>query len=520
MSKYTAIYARQSKDKKDSISIETQIELCKKLCDNECKVYFDKGFSGKNIERPQFQQLLKDIENNKIDKVIIYKLDRISRSIADFSQLLVLFEKHGVEFQSSTENLDTSNPMGRAMINIIMTFAQLEREQTAERITDNWYSRVRKGFWCGGKPPVGHKVVKKPDKTGKMQAMLDNIDDEIESVRKLGLWYLEENGTIRNISARANNEHLKGVKKYWDSAVVRNILKNPIYAPNTPKIYEYFKNNGTTITNDISEFDGTKGLMLYGSVTKTNRHKLNAKLDDLFLSICYVEPIFTDVEWLKIQEKIQRRFATPSRTGSGTVTFLGGLLRCKYCGAAVGTSTSKIKSGVLKYFVCGTRKSKGTNLCELRHIRIEKVEDQVVEETIKHFKSEEILKKLSTFKVEDIDGKKEKEKSEIENKLVIINDKISNLIEALASANNVTMNYINKAIEKLDIERNELEEKLKALTINKYSENINLDKIKEVVNNIEDIFNNSDFKQKKEIMKLLIEKIILSNDEIHIIYKI
>lgn len=324
MQKYTAIYARQSKDKKDSISIETQIELCKRLCGNDnYQIYFDKGFSGKNIDRPEFQKLLFDIKSDKIDKVITYKLDRISRSIADFSQLIIIFDKHKVDFKSSTENFDTSTPMGRAMINIIMTFAQLEREQIAERLTDNWYSRAKLGFWCSGKAPLGYKIVKKPDNTGKMQAMLDIIKDEVESIKKIGNWYLEENATIRNVTIRANQDNLKGVKKYWDSAVVRNILKNPIYVQSTPKIYEYFKNNGTTITNNINEFDGTKGLLLYGSVSNTKRHKLNAKLDDLYLSICNVTPVFTDVEWLKIQEKMQRRFAAPSRTGNGKITFLG-----------------------------------------------------------------------------------------------------------------------------------------------------------------------------------------------------
>lgn len=521
MGKYIAIYARQSKDKKDSISIETQIDLCKKLCENEnYEVYFDKGFSGKNIDRPEFKKLLHDIENNKIEKVVTYKLDRISRSIADFSQLLTIFEKHNVDFKSATENFDTSNPMGRAMINIIMTFAQLEREQIAERLTDNWYSRAKLGFWCGGKAPMGHKIVKKPDSTGKMQAMLENIDEEIESIRKIGLWYLEENATIRSVTVRANDNNLKGVKKHWDVAVVRNILKNPIYVQNTPKIYEYYKNNKTTITNDISEFDGTKGLLLYGSVSNTKRHKLNAKLSDLYLSICNVEPIFSDDEWLKIQDKIQTRFQTPARTGTGTVSFLTGLIKCGYCGASVGTSTSKIKSGVLKYFVCGTKKSKGEHLCTLKRPRVEKIEELVINDIIQHFKNENVLKKLYNFSNEEIDTKNEKEKSDIENQIVIINDKINNLIEGLASASSITMKYINESLEKLDTEKAILENKLKDLTLKKYNPDINVDKIKEITDNIDTIFDNSDLEQKKKIVKLLIDKIILSNDNLHIIYKI
>ena len=125
-----AIYGRQSIDKKDSISIESQIEFCKyETRGREYRVYTDKGYSGKNTDRPQFQELLQDIKNGEIHRVIVYKLDRISRSILDFASMMQMFEQYGVEFVSSTEKFDTSTPMGRAMLNICVVFAQLEREK-------------------------------------------------------------------------------------------------------------------------------------------------------------------------------------------------------------------------------------------------------------------------------------------------------------------------------------------------------------------------------------------------------
>ena len=114
-----AIYARQSVDKKDSISIESQIEFCKyELKGGNCKEYTDKGYSGKNTDRPKFQELVRDIKRGLIAKVIVYKLDRISRSILDFANMMELFQQYNVEFVSSTEKFDTSTPMGRAMLNI------------------------------------------------------------------------------------------------------------------------------------------------------------------------------------------------------------------------------------------------------------------------------------------------------------------------------------------------------------------------------------------------------------------
>ena len=128
MERINAIYARQSVDKPDSISIESQIEFCKyELKGGSFKEYKDKGYSGKNTVRPQLQQLLSDIRKGEISKVIVYKLDRISRSILDFSNMMELFQEYQVEFVSSTEKFDTSTPMGRAMLNICIVFAQLER---------------------------------------------------------------------------------------------------------------------------------------------------------------------------------------------------------------------------------------------------------------------------------------------------------------------------------------------------------------------------------------------------------
>ena len=111
-----AIYARQSVDKKDSISIESQIEFCKyELKGGNCKEYTDKGYSGKNTDRPKFQELVRDIKRGLIAKVVVYKLDRISRSILDFANMMELFQQYNVEFVSSTEKFDTSTPMGRAI---------------------------------------------------------------------------------------------------------------------------------------------------------------------------------------------------------------------------------------------------------------------------------------------------------------------------------------------------------------------------------------------------------------------
>ena len=120
--------------------------------------YDDGGFSGGNTDRPGLKKLLEDVRAGKIDVVAVYKIDRLSRSLFDFADLLSEFEKHGVSFVSTTQLIDTSTPMGRMMLGILMTFAQYEREVIAERIRDKIAATKKKGMWVGGRVPFGYRV--------------------------------------------------------------------------------------------------------------------------------------------------------------------------------------------------------------------------------------------------------------------------------------------------------------------------------------------------------------------------
>ena len=153
-----AIYARQSVDKKDSVSIETQIDECKRHCNSSSpRIYQDKGYSGKNTQRPDVQRLIKDIESGIIEKVVVYKLDRISRNITDFYRLYEVMQTHDCEFVSHSEAFDTTSSMGRAMMGILAVFAQMERENIVTRVKDNYDFRLKNGTWATGKAPYGFK---------------------------------------------------------------------------------------------------------------------------------------------------------------------------------------------------------------------------------------------------------------------------------------------------------------------------------------------------------------------------
>ena len=120
--------------------------------------YDDPAYSGGNMDRPGLKRLLVDIEAGRIDIVVVYKIDRLTRSLTDFSKMIELFERHGVSFVSVTQQFNTTNSMGRLMLNILLSFAQFEREVTGERIRDKIAASKKKGLWMGGIPPLGYDV--------------------------------------------------------------------------------------------------------------------------------------------------------------------------------------------------------------------------------------------------------------------------------------------------------------------------------------------------------------------------
>ncbi|HRQ02071.1 MAG TPA: recombinase family protein [Ottowia sp.] len=134
--------------------------------------YDDPAFSGGTMERPALKRLMADIEAGQIDVVVIYKIDRLTRSLTDFSRMVDVFERHGVSFVSVTQQFNTTTSMGRLMLNILLSFAQFEREVTGERIRDKIAASKRKGIWMGGVPPIGYDVVNRRLVPNEVEARL------------------------------------------------------------------------------------------------------------------------------------------------------------------------------------------------------------------------------------------------------------------------------------------------------------------------------------------------------------
>src|SRR3954470_211027 len=144
--------------------------------------YDDGGFSGGSTDRPALQKLLDDVRARKINVIVVYKVDRLTRSLADFAKLVELFDAHGVSFVSVTQQFNTTTSMGRLTLNVLLSFAQFEREVTAERIRDKVAASKRKGLWVGGMVPLGYQL-----KEGKLLI----VNEEAEQVRTIFRRYLE-----------------------------------------------------------------------------------------------------------------------------------------------------------------------------------------------------------------------------------------------------------------------------------------------------------------------------------------
>ena len=211
-----AIYTRKSTNdglEKDFTSLDAQRESAENYIKSQKHMgwsivsdsYDDGGFTGANTERPALQQLLNDIQKKKIDCVVVYKVDRLSRSLLDFVKLLKFFEEQQITFVSVTQHFDTNTSMGRLTLNILLSFAQFEREMISERTKDKMRAARMKGKWVGGRPPLGYS-------TDKEKCKLVINPKEAELIRLIFNLYIEKKSVLQ--TARALNELGHTTKSY------------------------------------------------------------------------------------------------------------------------------------------------------------------------------------------------------------------------------------------------------------------------------------------------------------------
>ena len=481
-----AIYARQSLDKKDSLSIESQVELCAAAAGNERQIYQDRGFSGKNIQRPAFQRMMQDVMEGRIQKIFVYRLDRFSRSLSDFSQVWKQLEVRGVQFESVTEKFDTSSPMGRAMLSIIMVFAQLERETTAERVRDNYYHRFQLGAWPGGPAPFGFRLGKVTDPEGRRVSALVPTD-RAEDVLQIFQRYIQPEQSLGTVARWLTDRDIPGARrKNWDSAAVSRILHNPLYVMADEDVYWYFASKGVRCLQAPGEFQGAFACNVVGKRDRS-RGKYTVSADQ-HLALANHLGIVPGGLWLACQRKLERNRQI-SRSAAGRHSWLSGLLKCGDCGYAI-----KINLLDQKYYLlCSGRSNLG--VCNARHsLDLRELEQAVEQEIVK------LLDQCPPERLPDEGGQ------EWEERLSRIDERIERLVQAVAAGGVLTARYLEEEISRLDRERREL--------LAERERNLNA----ALVGHID--FRGLDFEGKKLVARNLIRSIRLKGETVSICWNV
>lgn len=505
MLKYDAIYARQSVDRMDSISIESQIDYCKyETRGGEYRVFQDKGYSGKNTDRPNFQIMLDAIRRGEIKRVIVYKLDRISRSILDFATMMAEFQENSVEFVSCTEKFDTSTPMGRAMFNICIVFAQLERETIQQRVTDAYISRSRKGFYMGGRVPYGYQLETYMI-DGKKTSRYMIVPEEAKIVKIIYSMYAVPQtsfGDIVHYLVDNGIPNVRGKGQIWDRARIADMIKNPIYVKADLDVYQFYKQQGSVLHDDPSLFIGTNGCYLY---SEKGAGRKTIHLEGQHIVLAPHEGIVPSDIWIKARRKClnNKQVAKPLKAKN---TWLAGKIKCGKCGYALTIRKSNTKIG--RYFICSRRMQ--TNLCE----GVGGIDATAFE----NFILSEMKKKVEQFDV--LNGPPQKQHNprllEVNAQIEQLDSEIEKLLARVSEADPILMGYINKKVSELHNQSSELKQERNELEQADSQKKLNVKEIK----NCMQLWDKLEFDDKRAVVDQLITVIKATADTCEITWKI
>ncbi|MCQ5129575.1 recombinase family protein [Butyricicoccus faecihominis] len=507
---YVAIYARQSIFKADSISVDTQIESCKTLVPPETpiKVYSDKGYTGANTNRPDFQKMLADIKAGLIKQVLVWKLDRISRSVADFATMLDVFKNFDVGFKSYEEpELSISDTgFGKAMLQIVMIFAELERDSIQLRVRENYYSRLECGMLGGGAAPFGYQRAECYI-NGKKCYMYVPDEEKSKIVQYLYEIYANSEKSLGFLVKWLNDSGIKTNRgHFWNSNALSTMLKNPAFVKADATIYTYYQSKGVKFNNPVDMFQGENGLYLYGNRKIKGSDKKRFKYSDFngdFVTIAPHLGIVSSEIWLQVQQKLSTNSALGS-SGTSQHSWLTGFCKCGYCGKAVIFTQNR---GIV-YISCLGRRDKHCYERK-RTIRAEQIEAEVEKALLSYIKSLPV-------KAEKAQKKNLPEINKIQIEIAKIDESIDRYLNQLEFAEGALIRRINDKVNQLDKQRQLLGMELTRLTVDSSKPvygDLDLDDV------LKD-FSSYSIPQKKAVCKVFLDKVTVWDDKLDIKFAI
>lgn len=349
-----AIYTRKSSEEgldQQFNSLDAQRDSAEAYIESQCgegwvclpERYDDGGYSGGNMERPALKRLLSDVEAGKIDVIVVYKIDRLSRSIMDFGRIAELLEQQSVSFVSVTQHINTSTSAGRLMLHVLLSFSQYERELVSERTRDKIAASRRKGIWSGGHPVLGYDM----DKSQPGGARLIVNDIEADQVRDIFRLYLER-GSLLSVAKELNARGW--CTKAWNSRQGRAMGGKP-----------YTKNRVfNLLTNQL-----LRGKVTHKGAIYEGQH----------------ESIVPQELWNSVQMQLEHnRRAGGVQVRNKHGALLKGLIRCAPCNRAMQHSHTRKGNRLYRYYICGSAQQKGWHTCPSKSVPAAEIEKFVVEQ--------------------------------------------------------------------------------------------------------------------------------------------
>lgn len=514
-----AIYPRKSVYRDTSDSVEVQVKLCKEYANiifrgeriNFIVYDKDEGFSGKNTNRPSFTEMMNDVKEGFLDVVMVYKLDRISRNVQDFSQTFSILQKHNVSFLSVKESFDTSTPIGRTVMYILAAFSQLERETTAERVSDNMLSMAKAGKWTGGRTPAGMTSVQKII-DGKKHSFLQVDPQRIGFVADLYTMFLSGMSITRIRTYCKNNGIKTPTGKFLDASQIHQILTNPVYCQNSESAYEYLKERGCSMP-EKEKFDGQCGLIGYGRTKVTDNIQPRQKMDQWTIAVGIHDWVISGDDWVSVQNRMGKN--KTFRSNKYKVGILKGVLRCK-CGSRCVTKVYNQGDKQYRSYLCAARDRRGKEYCDMPHIRLDDLDDMFIQQL-----------KLLRMDKDSIKPRKiaQEESFDLPAALLHIEDlekKIENLTGTLQEyTDSSAAKYIILQINALDEKIQQTENAVNRYKMRKSAaraEESNIDYIYKELCSLLDNFDELSYEEKNETIKKIVKECVFDGEELKIIF--
>ena len=534
-----AIYSRKSKFTGKGESIGNQVELCKEYVRNmfgeeyveRCVVFEDEGFSGGNLQRPDFKRMMEEVRKRKFKAIVVYRLDRISRNISDFTGLIDELTKLDVSFVSIKEQFDTSTPMGRAMMFIISVFSQLERETIAERIRDNMHELAKTGRWLGGNTPTGFKSgsVSKITIDGKERKSykLIPIPEEIEIPKMIFDLYLETD-SLTAVEAELLRQRIKTKQgKDFTRFAIKAILQNPVYMVADEDAYDYFVEREAEVCFPQEAFDGSCGIMAYN---RTNQEKGRTTqllpVSEWIVAIGKHAGVVPSKQWIKVQESLDRNKSKAYRKPRNNVALLTGLLYCS-CGERMYPKLSQrtTASGEVIYtYVCKMKERSKRERCNRRNAN-GNILDAAIIEQIKSLNDHDssFISQLAKSR-EFYTGKREQYESQLEELRLEheANEKtINGLIDSLGMVGeSIAKPRVLKRIEELTEVNRDVENRIHELeglvNVNSLTD-AEFDLLRQMLSMFRTSIDDMSIEEKRAAIRTVVRKVIWDGVNAHVV---